>query len=174
MKNLILAFALISGLNAAQAQRQLDTSDFFEGALAEVAKNSPRPKVFFGTGDFDHRSSIGKLKNIFSDNGESFREIFSQMPEEFPGVIYANDMDVPHIKLEDYYRKNIKDHSYDSLEYSVQEPKYRERHGKLVLIEREGIECYNSDKIRVRFIEITRYNGEVIGVLDNAPELGVK
>ena len=83
-------------------------------------------------------------------------------------------MDVPHFKLEDYYRKNIKDHSYDSIRYSVQEPKYRERNGKSVLIEREGIECYNSDKIRVRFIQITRYNGEIIGVLDNAPELGVK
>lgn len=44
MKNLILAFALISGLNPAQAQRQLDTSDFFEGALAEVAKIRQDPR----------------------------------------------------------------------------------------------------------------------------------
>ena len=174
MKKLILALALISGLNSAQAQRQLDTSDLFEGALAQVAKNLPRPKVFLGTGDFDHSSSIGKLKNIFSDNGESFREIFSQMPEEFPGVIYANDMDVPHIKLEDYFRENIKDHSYDSLEYSVSHPYIDEFNGKSGLVKREGIECYNSDKIRVRFIEITRFNGEIIAVLDNAPELWIK
>jgi hypothetical protein len=75
------------------------------------------------------------------------------MAEEFPGVVYGNDMDVPHIKLEDYFRENIKDHSYDSIRYTVSHPYIQEINGKSVLIEREGIECYNSDKIyRVRFI----------------------
>ena len=175
MKKSILIIALILGFHSARAQRQLDTTDFFEGMLYQVIKDAPRPKVFIGSGKFDHRHSIGKLKYIFNDSGESFREIFGQMAEEFPGVVYANDMDVPHIKLEDYFRKNIKDHFYDSIRYSVSHPYIQEINGKSVLIEREGIECYNSDKIyRVRFIQITRYNGEIIGVLDNAPELGVK
>ena len=174
MKKSILIIALILGFHSAQAQRQLDTTDLFEGMLYQVIKDAPRPKVFIGSGKFDHRHSIGKLKYIFNDSGESFREIFGQMAEEFPGVVYANDMDVPHIKLEDYFRENIKDHSYDSLYYHVQPSSYTEWDGKLIFTERESVECYNSDKIRVRFIQITRYNGEIIGVLDNAPELGMK
>ena len=104
MKKSILIIALILGFHSAQAQRQLDTTDCFEGMLYQVIKDAPRPKVFIGSGKFDHRHSIGKLKYIFDDSGESFREIFGQMAEEFPGVVYADDMDVPHIKLEYYYR----------------------------------------------------------------------
>lgn len=174
MKKSILIIALILGLHSAQAQRQLETSDLFEGMLYQAIKDAPRPKVFIGSGKFDHRHSIGKLKYIFNDSGELFREIFGQMAEEFPGVVYANDMDVPHIKLEDYFRENIMNHSYDSLYYHVQPSSYTEWDGKLIFTERESVECYNSDKIRVRFIQITRYNGEIISVLDNAPELGMK
>ena len=174
MKKSILITAIIFGSNLAHAQSQLDTSDLFEGSLAKILKDCPRPKVYGGTGNLDHSSSIGKLKDIFSDSGEAFREIFGQMPEEFPGIIYANDMSVPYIKLDDYYSKNIKNHSYDSLRYSVQNPKYDTRDGRFVLIEREGIDCYDSYGKRVRFIEITRYNGEIIAVLDNAEELALK
>jgi len=62
------------------------------------------PKVFIGSGKFDNRFSIGKLKYFFNDSGESLREIFGQMAKEFRGVVYTNDIDVPHIKLEYYYR----------------------------------------------------------------------
>ena len=37
------------------------------------------PKVFIGSGKFDNRFSIGKLKYFFNDSGESLREIFGQM-----------------------------------------------------------------------------------------------
>lgn len=170
MKKSILIIALILGFHSAQAQ--LDTTDLFEGMLSQVIKDAPRPELFNGSGKFDHRYSIGKLKYIFNDSGESFREIFGQMAEEFPGVVYANDMDVPHIMLEDYYRKNIKDHSYDSLRYSVSVPYYDKYDGRSILIERERIDCYFSGKSRLRFIQITRFNGEIVSVIDDAPELG--
>jgi hypothetical protein len=174
MKKSILIIALILGFHSAQAQRQLDTSDLFEGMLYQVINDAPRPKVFIGSGKFDHRHSIGKLKYIFNDSGESFREIFGQMAEEFPGVVYANDMDVPHIKLEDYFRENIKDHCYDSLRYSVSVPYYDKYDGRSILIEREKIDCYFYGKSRERFIQITRFDGEIVSVLDDAPELGMK
>ena len=173
MKKIVLTISIILGSNLSQAQIQLDTTDLFEGSLSKILKDCPRPKVYGGTGYLDHNYSVGRLKDIFSDSGESFREIFGQMPEEFPGIVYANDMSVPYIKLDDYYSKNIKGHSYDSLRYSVQNPKYDTRDGRLVLIEREGIDCYDSEGKGVRFIEITRYNGEIIGVLDSAEELAL-
>jgi hypothetical protein len=171
MKKLILIAAIIFGSNLAHAQSQLDTSDFFEGYLAQVIKDAPRPKVFIGSGKFDHSSSIGKLKDIFSDSGEAFREIFGQMSEEFPGVTYSNDASVPYIKLDDYYRENIKGLVYYSTRYSVSEPNYIQENGKSILVEREMIHCYDSTNTRVRFIQITRYNGEIVSVLDNAKEL---
>jgi hypothetical protein len=171
MKKLILALVLISGLNSAQAQRQLDTTDFLEGHLAQVAKDAPRSEVFTGSGKLNHRSSIGKLKNIFNDSGVTFEEIFGQISSEFPGVVYADDMSVPYIKLENYFIENIKDHVYDSLRYSKEAPKYIQKNGRSILVERESIDCYDSEQKRVRFIQITRYNGEIVSVLDNAPEL---
>ena len=171
MKKLILSIAFIFGLNLAQAQDKLDTSDFFQTAVSQAAKDLQPVKYYIGTGDFDHSSSIGKLKNIFNDNGESFREIFGQMPEEFQGVVYANDMSVPYIKLDDYFKRSIKDHSYDSLSYSEAPSKYINENGKLILVERETINCFNASKERVRFIQISRYNGEIVHVLDNCSDL---
>ena len=177
MKKLILIAAIIFGSNLAHAQRQLDTSDFFEGYLAQVIKDAPRPKVFIGSGKFDHSASIGRLKDIFNDSGEAFREIFGQMSEEFPGVTYSKDVSVPYIKLDDYYRENIKGHVYDSTRYTGSDPNqpdYIQENGKSILVERETIHCYDSTKTRVRFIQITRYNGEIVSVLDNGAELALK
>lgn len=61
-------------------------------------------------------------------------------------------MDVPHIKLDDYYGKNIKDYSYDSVIFSVSVPYYDRYDGRSILIEREKIDCYFYGKSRVRFM----------------------
>ena len=174
MKKLILIAAIIFGSNLAHAQNQLDTSDLFEGSLAEAIKGLEMPKVFIGSGKFDHSASIGRLKDIFNDSGEAFREIFCQMSEEFPGIHYTNDMKVPYIKVDDYYSKNIKNHSYDSTRYIKSAPEYDTFLGKPILIEREVIYCYNSEGKNIRSIQITRFNREIVSVSDDAEELALK
>lgn len=170
MKKLILALALISGLNSAQAQFQLDASDSFEGPLSQAILTAPRPKVYQGIGYLDHSSSIGDLKNIFSDSGKSFSRIFDNLPSEFPGATYSDESEI-QVNVEDYYRKSIKGHSYDSIVYSVNEYEIV-RDGRVIKVEREKISCYNSDQIgRVRFIQISRFDGEILGVLDNCSDL---
>ena len=173
MKKLILTIAIIFGSNLAQAQNQLDTSDLFEGSLAEAIKGIQKPEVFTGSGH-NHSSSIGRLKDIFSDSGEAFREIFGQISPEFPGVVYTNDTKVPYIQLDDYYNKNIKNHSYDSTRYVKSAPEYSKFLGKPVLIEREVIYCYNSEGKNIRSIQITRFNREIVDVSDDAEELALK
>jgi hypothetical protein len=174
MKKTILITAIIFGSNLAQAQSQLDTSDLFEGPLSEAIKGLQKPKVFIGSGNFDHSASIGRLKDIFSDSGKAFKEIFSQMSEEFPGVLYPNDMQVPYIKLDDYYCKFIKNHFYDSTRYTISNPKYTTFDDKLILVEREVIYCYNSEGKNIRSIQITRFNREIVDVSDDAEELVLK
>jgi hypothetical protein len=173
MKKLVLAIVIILGSNLAQAQSQLDTSDLFEGPLSEAIKGFEKPKVFTGGGNLDHSASIGRLKDIFSDSGEAFREIFGQMSEEFPGVLYPNDMEVPYIKLDDYYSKYIKNHFYDSTRYTKSDPKYTTFDDKLILIERESIYCYNSEGKNIRSIQITRFNREIVNVGDDSEELAL-
>ena len=173
MKTLILAMSLILSSNLLNAQSQLDTSDLFEGSLAEAIKGIQMPEVFTGSGR-NHSSSIGRLKDIFNDSGEAFREIFGQMSQEFPGVVYTNDMKVPYIKLDDYYNKNIKNHSYDSTRYIKSAPEYDTFLGKPILIEREVIYCYNSEGKNIRSIQITRFNREIVSVADDAEELALK
>lgn len=164
MKKSILSLAFIFSLNLAQAQDfKLDTSDAFEGPLAKLIKDAPRPKVYDGTGEFDHSYSVGKLENIFNDNGASFESIFSQMSSEFPGVILqSNQGYIGNISLEEYFIKEIKGHSYDSISYSIDKSILSED------IEYEGISFYNAnDPERVGFIQITRKNGEIINVMDH-------
>ena len=170
MKKLILALALISGLNSAQAQFQLDTSDAFEGPLSQAILGAPRPKVYDGIGYLDHNSSIGALENIFSDSGESFSRIFDNLPSEFPGVTYSEESEI-QVKVEDYYRKSIEDHSYDSIEYSINKSEIV-KDGRIVKVEREIINCFNSNQSeRARFIQISRYDGEIVHVLDSCSDL---
>ena len=171
MKKLILALALISGLNSAQAQFQLDTSDAFEGPLSQAILGAPRPKVYDGIGYLNHNSSIGALENIFSDSGESFSRIFDNLPSEFPGATYSEESEI-QVKVEDYYRKSIEGHSYDSIAYAINKSEIL-IDGRIVKVERETINCFNSNQSgRARFIQISRYDGEIVHVLDNAPELG--
>jgi hypothetical protein len=94
MKNLILSIAFIFGSNLAHAQFQLDTSDSFEGLLSQAILEAPRPKAYDGMGYLDHSSSIGALKNIFSDSGESFSRIFDNLPSEFPGATYSEESEI--------------------------------------------------------------------------------
>ena len=170
MKKLFLALALISGLNSAQAQFRLDTSDAFEGPLSQAILGSPRPKVYDGIGYLDHSSSIGSLKNIFSDSGESFSRIFDNLPSEFPGATYSEESKI-QVKVEDYYRKSIKGHSYDSITYAINESEIV-KDGKIVKVEREIINCFNSNQSgRARFIQISRYDGEIVHVLDSCSDL---
>ena len=170
MTNLILLIAFIFGSNLAQAQFQLDTSDSFEGPLSQAILSAPRPKAYDGMGYLDHSSSIGALKNIFSDSGESFSRIFDNLPSEFPGVTYSEESEI-QVKVEDYYRKSIKGHSYDSIEYSINESEIV-NDGRIVKVERESINCFNSNQSgRSRFIQISRYDGEIVHVLDNCSDL---
>lgn len=170
MKKLILALALISGLNSAQAQFQLDLSDSFEGPLSQAILKASRPKAYDGIGYLNHNSSIGALKNIFGDSGESFSRIFDNLPAEFPGVTYSEESEI-QVKAEDYYRKSIKDHSYDSISYSINESEIV-KDGRIVKVEREVINCFNSNQSgRARFIQISRYDGEIVHVLDNCSDL---
>lgn len=171
MKKSILTIAFIFGSNLAQAQFQLDTSDSFEGPLSQAILSAPRPKAYDGMGYLDHSSSIGALKNIFSDSGESFSRIFDNLPSEFPGATYSEESEI-QVKVEDYYRKSIEGHSYDSIQYAINKSEIVED-GRIIKVERESINCFNSNQSgRARFIQISRYNGEIIHVLDNAPELG--
>ena len=170
MKKLILSLALISGLNSAQAQFQLDPSDSFEGPLSQAILRAPRPKVYDGIGYLNHNSSIGALENIFSDSGESFSRIFDNLPSEFPGVTYSEESEI-QVKVEDYYRKSIEDHSYDSIEYSINKSEIV-KDGRIVKVEREIINCFNSNQSeRARFIQISRYDGEIVHVLDSCSDL---
>jgi hypothetical protein len=167
MKKLILITAIIFGSNLAHAQSQLDTSDLFEGLVYQVAKGMPKPIIYERSGRFNHKYSIGKLKTLLEDSGESFREIFDTMPEKFPGATVFLDGIYQQVSLENYYEKFIKNHSYDSIKYSIDEPYYTKVNSKMVRVERESIDCYNSSGIRVRFIEITRHSGEIVLVMDN-------
>ena len=170
MKKLILALALISGLNSAQAQFQLDHSDSFEGPLSQAILRAPRPKAYDGIGYLYHNSSIGALENIFSDSGESFSRIFDNLPLEFPGATYSEESEI-QVKVEDYYRKSIKGHSYDSIAYAINESEII-NDGRIVKVEREIINCFNSNQSgRARFIQISRYDGEIVHVLDNCSDL---
>ena len=170
MTNLILLIAFIFGSNLAQAQFQLDTSDSFEGPLSQAILSAPRPKAYDGMGYLDHSSSIGALKNIFSDSGESFFRIFDNLPSEFPGATYSEESEI-QVKVEDYYRKSIKGHSYDSIAYAVNESEIV-NDGRIVKVERETINCFNSNQSgRARFIQISRYDGEIVHVLDNCSDL---
>jgi len=63
---------------------------------------------------------------------------------------------------------------FEGLRYSVSVPYYDKYDGRSFLIEREKIDCYFYGKSRERFIQITRFDGEIVSVLDDAPELGVK
>jgi len=171
MTNLILLIAFIFGSNLAQAQFQLDTSDSFEGPLSQAILSAPRPKAYDGIGYLDHSYSIGALKNIFSDSGESFSRIFDNLPSEFPGATYSEESEI-QVKVEDYYRKCIEGHSYDSIAYAINKSEIV-IDGRIVKLERETINCFNSNQSgRARFIQISRYDGEIVHVLDNAPELG--
>lgn len=166
MKKLILAFALISGLNSAQAQFQLDPSDSFEGPLSRAILGAPRPKAYGGIGYLNHNSSIGALENIFSDSGESFSRIFDNLPSEFPGVTYSEESKI-RVKADDYYRKCIEGHSYDSIEYAINKSEIVED-GRVVKVEREIINCFSSSQSgRARFIQISRYDGEIVSILDD-------
>lgn len=174
MKKLILSLALILGLNSAQAQDlALNPNDSFEGPLAKAILlhlQTSKPKPYEGMG-YDHRSSIGVLETIFEDSGESFSRIFDNLPSEFPGVKYANEPAIK-VKPEDYFKKAIKGHSYDSIRYFAQEPYEMVDGGRVIKVERESINCFNSDQsYRVRFIQITRYNGEIVSILDDCPDL---
>lgn len=170
MKKLILSIAFIFGLNLAQAQFQLDPSDSFEGPLSKAILEAPKPKAYDGIGYLDHRSSVGALKNIFSDSGESFSRIFDNLPSEFPGATYSEESEI-QVKVEDYYRKAIKGHSYDSIEYAINKSEIV-KDGRVIKVEREIINCFNSDQSeRVRFIQISRYDGEIVHVLDNSSDL---
>ena len=170
MKKLFLVLALISGLNSAQAQFRLDTSDAFEGPLSQAILGAPRPKVYDGIGYLDHSSSIGALKNIFSDSGESFSRIFDNLPSEFPGATYSEESKI-QVKVEDYFRKSIKGHSYDSIAYAINESEIVED-GRIVKVEREIINCFNFNQSgRARFIQISRYDGEIVHVSDNCSDL---
>ena len=171
MKNPILSLAFILSLNLAQAQDfKLDTSDAFEGPLSEAIKDAPRPKVYNGVGYLDHSSSKGLLKSIFEDSGESFSRIFDNLPSEFPGITYSEESEI-RVKVEDYYRKSIKDHSYDSISYGINKSEIV-KNGRIVKVEREIINCFNSNQSgRVRFIQISRYDGEIVNVLDNCSDL---
>jgi len=171
MTNLILLIAFIFGSNLAQAQFQLDTSDSFEGPLSQAILSAPRPKAYDGIGYLDHSYSIGALKNIFSDSGESFSRIFDNLPSEFPGATYSEESEI-QVKVEDYYRKSIEGHSYDSIAYAINKSEIV-IDGRIVKVERETINCFNANQSgRARFIQISRYDGEIVHVLDNAPELG--
>lgn len=164
MKKLfILALALISGLNSAQAQ--LDPSDSFEGPLSRAILGAPRPKAYGGIGYLNHNSSIGALENIFSDSGESFSRIFDNLPSEFPGVTYAYESKI-QVKAEDYFRKGIEGNSYDSIEYAINKSEIVED-GRVVKVEREIINCFSSSQSEERFIQISRYDGEIVHILDN-------
>jgi hypothetical protein len=170
MKKLILSIAFIFGSNLAQSQSQLDTSDAFEGPLSQAILEAPRPKVYDGIGYLDHSSSIGALKSIFSDSGESFSRIFDNLPSEFPGATYSEESEI-QVKVEDYFRKSIKGHSYDSIAYAINESEIV-NDGKIVKVEREIINCFNSNQSgRARFIQISRYDGEIVHVLDNCSDL---
>ena len=170
MTNLILLIAFIFGSNLAQAQFQLDTSDSFEGPLSQAILSAPRPKAYDGMGYLDHSSSIGALKYIFSDSGESFSRIFDNLPSEFPGATYSEESEI-QVKVEDYYRKSIEGHSYDSIAYAINESEILED-GRIVKVEREIINCFNSNQSgRARFIQISRYDGEIVHVLDNCSDL---
>jgi hypothetical protein len=167
MKKLILTIAIILGSNLSQAQSQLDTTDLFEGLVYQALKGMPKDSIYEIDGGFNHKSSIGKLKTILEDSGKSFREIFDTMPEKFPGATVFIDGSYQKVKLKNYYEKFIKDHSYDSIKYSIDEPYYTKSNSKVVRVERESIDFYNSSGIRVRFIEITRHFGEIVFVTDN-------
>ncbi len=171
MKKFALTFVLISGLNSAQAQDfKLDPSDAFEGPLSQAILGAPRPKVYDGIGYLDHSSSIGALKNIFSDSGESFSRIFDNLPSEFPGVTYSEESKI-QVKAKDYYRKGIEGHSYDSIAYAINKSEIV-KDGKIVKVKREIINCFNSNQSgRVRFIQISRYDGEIVHVSDNCSDL---
>ena len=171
MNKWILCLAMIMGINFVQAQNEIDTSDSFIKLVNEAAKSFKPIKIYTGNNQSDHSASIGQLANIFNNTGKAFWTIFSTLDTAFPGVVYANDMSVPHIPIAVYYHRFIKDHSYDSLAYSSQTPKYITQDGKLKYVEREIINCYDVNKKRVRFIQITRYNKEIIHVLDNGEEL---
>ena len=119
MKKSILSLAFIFSLNLVQAQDlKLDTSDAFEGPLSKAILDAPKPKIYNGIGYLDHSSSIGSLKSIFEDSGESFSRIFDNLPSKFPGITYSEESEI-QVNVEDYYKKSIKGHSYDSIAYSV-------------------------------------------------------
>ena len=108
--------------------------------------------------------------SIFSDSGESFSRIFDNLPSEFPGATYSEESEI-QVKVEDYYRKGIKGHSYDSITYDINESEIV-NDGRIVKVEREVINCFNSNQSgRARFIQISRYDGEIVHVLDNCSDL---
>lgn len=113
---------------------------------------------------------MGALKSIFKDSGESFSRIFDNLPSEFPGITYSEESEI-QVKIEEYYKKSIKGHSYDSIVYSVNESEIIIG-GRVIKVVREKISCYNfNQNRRVRFIQISRFDGEIVSVLDNCPDL---
>jgi hypothetical protein len=182
MKKLILTIAIILGSNLTQAQNpNLDTTDLYESLLAETIKKFKEEfgnfkEPYAGVG-LDHRSSIGKLKNLFSDSGKTYREITDSLSPEFPGIFinsyYGKDT---MLTIDQYFEKYIKNKSLKSfrrlrLGYHEEPARFRSSTNQVI----EYLYFYTRKEKRVRFILISRVDNEIVSIEDgDLPHLGSK